>query len=270
VLAQGGADAKILAGGQSLMPMMNFRLVNPAILLDINRIAGLDRIAANADGLTFGPLVRHRMTATDPLVAGEFPILAQAMTHVAHHTIRNRGTFVGSLCHADPAAEMPMIALLLNAQIAIASVRGTRRLSAATFFLGPLFTALEPDEMVTAVHLPALAPGTGWGFEEFARRQGDFALAAAAVTMSRQANRARDVRIAMMGVSDTPIRVPQAEALLEGRDIARLDDCIDALRGVLEPNSDLHASRDYRLHLAGVLAGKAISAAWHRAGEFRP
>jgi CO/xanthine dehydrogenase FAD-binding subunit len=266
VLAQGGADAKILAGGQSLMPMMNFRLVNPAVLLDINRIAGLDRISADADGLTFGPLVRHRMTATDRLVAAEFPVLAQAMTHVAHHTIRNRGTFVGSLCHADPAAEMPMLALLLDAEIAIASVRGTRHVAARDFFVGPLFTALEQDEMVTGVRLPRLAPGTGWGFEEFARRPGDFALAAVAVTMSRQGDRAKDVRIAMMGVADTPVRLPAAESVLASDGFAHLDACIDAVRGALEPNTDLHASRDYRRHLAGVLAGRAVAAAWHRAG----
>jgi CO/xanthine dehydrogenase FAD-binding subunit len=269
VLAQAGADAKILAGGQSLMPMMNFRLVNPAIVLDINRIAGLDRISADADGLTFGALVRHRMTATDPLVAAEFPVLAQAMTHVAHHTIRNRGTFVGSLCHADPAAEMPMLALLLDAGIAIASVRGTRHVAARDFFVGPLFTALEPDEIVTGVTLPRLAPGTGWGFEEFARRPGDFALAAVAVTMSREGERATDVRIAMMGVADTPVRLPAAESVLESDGFARLYACIDAVCGALEPNTDLHASRDYRLHLAGVLAGRAITAAWRRAGESR-
>jgi CO/xanthine dehydrogenase FAD-binding subunit len=249
------------------MPMMNFRLVNPAIVLDINRIAGLDRISADADGLTFGALVRHRMTATDKSVAAEFPVLAQAMTHVAHHTIRNRGTFVGSLCHADPAAEMPMLALLLDAGIAIASVRGMRHVAARDFFVGPLFTALEPDEMVTGVTLPRLAPGTLWGFEEFARRPGDFALAAVAVTMSREGERAKDVRITMMGVADTPVRLPAAESVLESDGFARLDTCIDAVRDALEPNTDLHASRDYRLHLAGVLAGRAIAAAWHRGGN---
>jgi CO/xanthine dehydrogenase FAD-binding subunit len=247
---------------------MNFRLVNPATLLDINRIAGMDQIVVLPDRLTFGALVRHRATATDPSVMTRFPILTSAMTHVAHHTIRNRGTFVGSLCHADPAAEMPMMALLLDAEIEIASMRGTRRLNARDFFLGPLSSALETDEMVTSVDLLNLAPGTGWGFEEFARRHGDYALAAVAVTMSRQGGRARDVRIALMGIGDTPVRMPQAEAVLEDNDLGGLGAAIDTICGAIEPNTDLHASSDYRRHLAGVLAGRAIAAAWNRSGDF--
>ena len=267
VLARAGGDAKILAGGQSLMPMMNFRLVNPAILLDINRIAGIDRIVQRPDRLTLGALVRHRMTATDPAVMARFPMVSYAMTHVAHHTVRNRGTFVGSLCHADPAAEMPMMALLLDAEIEIASVRGVRRLNARDFFIGPLTTALEPDEMVTAVDLPYLAEGTGWGFEEFARRHGDYALAAVAVTMGRRGDRAHNVRIAVMGVGDTPVRMPAAEAVLEGNDLVRLAASVEAVRDSVDPNTDLHASADYRRHLVGVLAGRALAAAWARAGE---
>jgi CO/xanthine dehydrogenase FAD-binding subunit len=267
VLAQAGGGAKILAGGQSLMPMMNFRLVNPAIVLDINRITGLDQITAYPGRLRIGALVRHWVTATDASVTARFPVLTHAMTHVAHHTIRNRGTFVGSLCHADPAAEMPMIALLLNAEIEIASVRGKRRLDARDFFLGPLSTALEFDEMVTFVDLPDLPADTGWGFEEFARRHGDYALAAVAVTMSRRADRMRDVRIAVMGVGDTPARIPQAESILEENDIGAMGMAIGAICHHIEPNSDLHASSDYRRHLVGVLAARAISAAWDRAGR---
>lgn len=260
-----GGTAKVLSGGQSLMPMMNFRLVTPEILLDINRIAGLDRIAEHADRLTLGALVRHRQTATDPLIAARFPMIARAMNHVAHHAIRNRGTFAGSLCHADPAAEMPMMAVLLDAGITVASVRGTRRIDAAEFFLGPLFTALESDELVTAVDLPFLPPGTGWGFEEFSRRHGDFALAAAAVTLRVDAGRARDVRIAAMGVGDTPLRLPAAEAALEGGNLSRLDTAIEAIRSAVEPNTDQHASSDYRRHLIGVLSRRAVLAAWERA-----
>lgn len=266
VLGSAGGDAKILAGGQSLLPMMNFRLLAPAILVDINRIAGLDRITEGPDRLTFGPLVRHRMTATDPSVASRLPIVAHAMRHVAHHTIRNRGTFVGSLCHADPAAEMPMIALLLNAEIDIAAVGTRRRVQAHDFFIGPLATALQPDEMVTGVALPDLPADAGWGFEEFARRRGDFALAAAGVTLCRDGGIARDVRIAVTGVGDTPLRMTEAERALEGQDIARLAQAVDAIRSTVQPNTDLHASADYRRHLVGVLASRAISAAWQRAG----
>jgi CO/xanthine dehydrogenase FAD-binding subunit len=265
VLAQASGEAKILAGGQSLIPMMNFRLVTPRTLVDINRIPGIDQITPHPDRLTFGALVRHRTTATDASVTARFPVLEHAMIHVAHHTIRNRGTFVGSLCHADPAAEMPMIALLLNAHIQAASVRGKRWLRASEFFLGPLVTALEPDEMVTAVDVPNLPPDTGWGFEEFGRRRGDYALAAAGVTMARQAGCARDVRIALMGIGGKPTRIPEAESVLNGNDIGRLAATVDAVRGAIEPNSDLHASSDYRRHLAGVLVGRAVAAAWRRA-----
>jgi CO/xanthine dehydrogenase FAD-binding subunit len=264
VLAQGGSNAKILAGGQSLMPMMNFRLVNPAILLDINRIAGMDGISERTDRLTLGALVRHRMTATDPVMMTRFPVVTHAMTHVAHHTVRNRGTFVGSLCHADPAAEMPMMALLLDAEIEVSCVRGVRRLGARDFFVGPLTTALEPDEMVTGVDLPFLPPDTGWGFAEFALRPGDYALAAAAVTLCSRDGHAWNVRIAVMGVGDTPARMPEAEAILEGNSPDVLPAVIDAVRGAVDPNTDLHASADYRRHLVGVLAGRAITAAWRR------
>jgi CO/xanthine dehydrogenase FAD-binding subunit len=267
VLAAAGGDAKILAGGQSLLPMMNFRLVTPTVLLDINRIAGLEAMTAHADRLTLGALVRHRVTATDPAVAARFPVLAHAMTHVAHHTIRNRGTFVGSLCHADPAAEIPMLAVLLNAGIDIASARGRRRLEARDFFLGPLSTSLEADEMVIGVDLPNLPPGTGWGFAEFARRRGDFALAAACACLRRQDGRARDVRIAVTGVGGTPLRMTDAERVLEETGMAALPDAIAVIRGAVEPNTDPHASADYRRHLVGVLAARALTAAWNRAAE---
>lgn len=267
ILGTAGGDAKILAGGQSLLPMMNFRLLTPAVLIDINRIAGLDRIAERSDRLTIGPLVRHRTMATDACVAARFPIVAHAMSHVAHHTVRNRGTFVGSLCHADPAAEMPMAALLLDAEIEIASSHGQRRVHARDFFIGPLTTVLEPDEMVIGVDLPNLAQGTGWGFEEFARRRGDYALAAAGVTMRRHDGVACDVRIAVMGVGDTPLRLTAAERILEGQNIGQLPQAVDAIRDSVEPNSDLHASSAYRRHLVGVLASRAISAAWDRAED---
>lgn len=267
VLGAAGGEAKILAGGQSLLPMMNFRLLTPAILIDINRIAGLDRITERSDRLTIGPLVRHRTMATDACVAARFPIVAHAMSHVAHHTVRNRGTFVGSLCHADPAAEMPMAALLLDAEIEIASSHGRRRVHVRDFFIGPLTTVLEPDEMVIGIELPNLPQGTGWGFEEFARRRGDYALAAAGVTMRRHDGVARDVRIAVMGVGDTPLRLTAAERILEGQNIDQLPQAVDAIRDSVEPNSDLHASSAYRRHLVGVLASRAISAAWGRAED---
>lgn len=268
-LAAAGGDGKVIAGGQSLMPMMNFRLVKPSVLVDINRISGFDLVHLREDKLVLGALVRHRTTATDGLITKHVPVLHHAMKHVAHLTVRNRGTFCGSVCHADPAAEMPMISLLLNAKMHILSPRGERVLAAEKFFVGSLVTALEPDELVTEIEIDILPAYTGWGFEEFARRHGDYALAAAAVTMQRQDGVASNVRIGMMGVGEMPMRASRVEAMLEGREIdpGLIGEAVEALRADLEPNSDLNASADYRRHLAGVLARRAISDAWTRAGK---
>lgn len=271
-LANAGGDAKVLAGGQSLMPMMNFRLVKPAVVVDINRLPGLDRIEGDGARLTLGALVRHRTTASDPAIRRHLPVVTEAMTHVAHFTVRNRGTFVGSLCHADPAGEMPMVALMLDAELRAVSVRGERRIGARDFFQGALSTALEPDELVTAVDLPMPPSGTGWGFAEFARRHGDYALAAVSVLLERRDGRARNVRIAVMGVGDGAHRVPAAEAALEGTslDAGALGAAVEALRAGITPNTDLNASADYRRHLAGVLATRALTDGWNRAQEALP
>jgi len=269
LLADAGGDAKLIAGGQSLMPMLNFRLVKPTVLIDINRIPGLDRIEERDDRLIIGALVRHRTTATDPLVAARFPVIHQAMQHVAHYTIRNRGTFVGSVCHADPAAEMPMMALLFDAVIRAVSHRGERRIAALDFFVAPLATALEGDEFVTAIELPCIAPDAGWGFAEFARRDGDFALASVAATVEVTNGVASAVRIGLMGVGDTPLRAHAAEEMLLGTTFADDDmaAAVEAIRTSISPNSDLHASSDYRRHLAGVLAARVLRDAWARAGR---
>lgn len=260
-------EVKILAGGQSLLPMMNFRLVRPSIVLDINRITSLGGVDATAEGLRIGALARHREIETSPLVAAHFPVLQAAMPYVAHPAIRNRGTFGGSLCHADPAAELPMLALLLNARILVASVAGTRGLAAEAFFLSALTTALRSDELLTGIELPFLPPGTGWGFAEVARRHGDYALAAVAVTMRVEDARARGVRIAMMGIADRPLCANTAAAELEATDCGpqALHRAADAVRAAVAPTTDLHASADYRKHLAGVLTERAAAAAWQRA-----
>ena len=268
-LAAAGDEAKIIAGGQSLLPMMNFRLVKPSVLVDINHIAGLAEVRERGGRLVLGALVRHRVTASDPLIRRHIPVLSAAMKHVAHLTVRNRGTFCGSICHADPAAEMPMLALLLNAEIHIASPRGERGVPAADFFVGSLATALVHDELVTEIEIDTLPAGTGWGFEEFARRHGDYALAAVAVTLQRRNGVAVDVRIAVMGVGEMAIRLHAVERVLEGSDLgdARLDQVVALLRSEIEPNSDLNASADFRRHLAGGLARRALSDAWGRAKE---
>ena len=266
-LAAAGDDAKILAGGQSLVPMLNFRLLKPSVLVDINRIPGLAFIEDAGGAIRVGALTRHHKLETSPLIAQHFPVLACAMTHVAHLAIRNRGSIGGSLSHADPAAELPMLALLLDATLTIALPHGRRTVAAREFFVDALTVDLAPEEIVTDIVFPKLPPGTGWGFEEVARRSGDFALAAVAVTLTLSDGAVAQARIAMTGVGATPRRASDAEAMLIG---ARLDqgvgdDLIEAVRAVAEPETDLHASADYRRHLVGVLARRALLAAWRRA-----
>ena len=183
-LASAGDDAKIIAGGQSLVPMLNFRLLRPSLLVDINRIPGLAFIEETEKELRVGPLTRHRQLETSPLIDKHLPVLSCAMTHVAHLAIRNRGTIGGSLSHADPAAELPMMALLLDAKLQIASTAGQRTVAARDFLLDALTVDLASGEIVTEIKLAKLPPRTGWGFEEVSRRHGDFALAAVAVTLT--------------------------------------------------------------------------------------
>jgi CO/xanthine dehydrogenase FAD-binding subunit len=268
-LADGGGDAKIIAGGQSLVPMLNFRLIRPSVLIDINRIGDLAFIEEAGNKIRVGALTRHYQLETSPVIARHLPVLASAMTHVAHLAIRNRGTIGGSLSHADPAAELPMMALLLDAELHIASASGKRTIAARDFFVGALTVDLARDDIVTEIVLPKLPPKTGWGFEEVARRSGDFALAAAAATLTLSAGLISQARIALTGVGATPVRAGQAEALLVGQALepGLIDRIIDAVRAAIEPDTDLHASSDYRRHLAGVLAGRAVSAAWRRANE---
>jgi carbon-monoxide dehydrogenase medium subunit len=268
-LAQAGDDGKIIAGGQSLVPMLNFRMLRPSILVDINRIAGLDVIAETSEAIHVGALTRHYQLETSPLIARHLPVLSCAMTHVAHLAIRNRGTIGGSLAHADPAAELPMMALLLDAELRIASVAGERTIAARDFFLGALTVDLAAGEIVTDVVLPKLPARTGWGFEEVARRHGDFALAAVAATLTVSDGAIEQARIALTGIGPTALRATAAEGLLIGQalepDLSQR--AIDAVRAKIEPETDLHASSDYRRHLAGVLTGRALAAAWRRAHE---
>ena len=267
VAALSGGEAKLIAGGQSLVPMLNFRLLRPAILVDINRVAELAFIEDGENAIRVGALTRHHRLETSPIIAKSLPMLSAAMTHVAHLAIRNRGTIGGSLSHADPAAELPMLALLLDATLTIASPAGRRTVAARDFFLGALSVDLGSQDIVTEIAFPKLPVNTGWGFEEVARRHGDFALAAVAATVTVSGGKITDARIAMTGVDETPKRAGDAEALLVGQALepALRDAAIEAVRGCVTPNTDLHASADYRRHLVGVLAGRAVSAAWQRA-----
>jgi carbon-monoxide dehydrogenase medium subunit len=190
------------------------------------------------------------------------------MRHVAHLAIRNRGTIGGSLSHADPAAELPMLAVLLDATLHVAAPAGSRAVPARDFFLGPLTVDLAADEMVTRITLPKLPPATGWGFTEVSRRSGDFALAAAAATVTLRDGTVTEARLAVTGVDETAKRASEAEALLAGRKLTQgmIDAAIASARAAVNPPTDLHASSDYRRHLVGVLVGRALADAWRRAG----
>jgi CO/xanthine dehydrogenase FAD-binding subunit len=261
VAALADGEAKVIAGGQSLVPMLNFRLLAPSVLVDITRIPDLDFVVEDGGGgLRIGALTRHHTLETSDLVRERFPVLHAAMAHVAHLAIRNRGTIGGSLCHGDPAAELPGLALLLNAQL-----KTTQRIiPAVEFFESALSTVLADDEILTEIHLPALPPRTGWGFEEFARRSGDFALTAVGATVSLSDGQVAEARIVVIGAHDTPLRLSAAEALLT--DYSSIAAAAAAQEQV-SPNDDLHGSADYRRHLVGVLTRRALTAAWRRAGE---
>ncbi len=262
-------DARIIAGGQSLLPMMNFRLVQPERLVDINRIADLERIERTETGLRIGALTRHANAARDPLLAEHFPIVAEAMGHVAHVAIRNRGTVAGSLCHADPSAEWPLLVTLLDGEIEILGSDGHRSAEPSEFFLAPLVTDIEEQELVTGVHLPLPAGPSGMAFEEVAQRAGDFAVVAAGAMVRMENDTFAEVRLGLGGVFDTSVRARALEGALTGQR-ARAEELEAALPLAiedLEPNDDLHASADYRLSLVPVLARRALIRALHRATQ---
>ena len=270
-LARADGDGKVLAGGQSLVPMLNFRLLEPAWLVDINRIPGLDGIRDDGDALHIGALTRHKTTESAPLLITHLPVVTAAMSHVAHFGVRNRGTIGGSLAHADPAAELPMLALLLDATMTTRSTRGTRTIAATDFFVGTLATALAFTEIVTEIALPKLPAGTGWSFEEVSRRPGDFAVAAVAITMTQQRGRCTQARIALAGVGATPMRFREAERLLVGQaiDPQVAQAAAKVVRDTCEPQSDLHGSADYRRHLVGHHTARGIEVAVKRSVGMR-
>jgi carbon-monoxide dehydrogenase medium subunit len=264
-------DAKVLAGGQSLVPMMNMRLARPSTLIDINPVTGLAGIAPGADGgLVIGAMTRHTDLVVSALVAERAPLLATAARHVGHRAIRNRGTLGGSLAHADPAAELPAAVVALDATLVVAGPRGRRRVAADDFFLGLFATALAADELLVAVELPP-GHGAGWGFAEMARRAGDFAIAGAIAVVAGEGGRAASARLIAFGAADRPVRLVAAERRLAGAVLAP-DVVADAGRdaaGDCDPAGDVHASADYRRHLVGVLTARVVTEAAGRLASLR-
>jgi carbon-monoxide dehydrogenase medium subunit len=255
-------DARVLAGGQSLVPALNMRLATPAALVDINRLPGLDAIRVGPAGLAIGALCRQETARGSPLVAREAPLLAQALPHVGHLAIRTRGTVGGSVALADPAAELPACLVALDAVVRVASRRGTREVAAGDFFRGVYTTALEPGELVVEVVIPPRRPGARDAFLELSRRHGDYALVGLAVHADLTAGAVDDLRIVCCGVGSTPVRARGAEAALRGRrpDAAAVQAAQEALGGELDPPADVHASAALRRHLARVLLARALAA----------
>jgi carbon-monoxide dehydrogenase medium subunit len=264
LLAARDGDAKALAGGQSLLPMLAFRLAQPALLVDLRKLAALRQIKISADGVKLGAMVRWRDILDDPRLAAAHPLLKAAVAQVAHYQIRNRGTVGGSLAHADPAAEMPGIAVTCEAEISVIGKSGARVIKATDFFHGPLMTALASDEIIVEARLPAWPARRRWGFLEFARRRGDFALAGAAVFYDEDENgKARNAHVGAFGVADKPLRLHAVEAVLNGRSmdeetIAQAD---AAAAAAVDPQDDIHASAAYRRALIGTMVERALRAA---------
>jgi aerobic carbon-monoxide dehydrogenase medium subunit len=269
MLAEHGDRAKVLAGGQSLIPLLNFRLAQPELVVDINRLSELDYVRDWDGGLAVGALTRQHVIESLPVVRQRCPVLAEACHLIGHLPIRHRGTVGGNLAHADPASELPALMLALDAELSLAGQSGRRTLGAEQFFTGALQTALQPGELLTEVRIPGLPPRTGGAFVEIARRSGDYALVGvAAIVTLNQVGRCQRARVALCGVGPTPMRVQAAEQVLLG-EVASGEVLAEAARraaDATDPPTDIHASAAFRRKLAQYTARQAIELAAQRAG----
>ncbi len=269
VLAEKGGEAKLLAGGQSLVPVLNFRLAQPALLVDLNRIAELDYIDVDEAGaVRIGAMTRQRALERDPRIAASAPLLAETMPLIAHPQIRNRGTIGGSLAHADPAGELPVAAVALDGEIVLRGRRGERTVAAADFFVGLMTTAMTEDEMLCELRLPATPKRTGWSFREIARRHGDYAHAgvAARMTLADDGTIAR-ARLVYLSAGEVPLSATAATGVLDGGAPCEelFAEAASTARGEVDPSDDIHATAEFKKHLAEVLTRRALAAAWERA-----
>jgi aerobic carbon-monoxide dehydrogenase medium subunit len=268
LLASHDGEAKPLAGGQSLVPMLAFRVASPSLLVDLRKLAELRQIKIAGDGVTLGAMVRWRDILDDARLRQAHPLLVAAVEHVAHYQIRNRGTVGGSIAHADPAAEMPGIVVTCEAKIAVVGKTGARVIDAANFFQGPLMTALKPDEIITEIRLPAWPAKRRFGFQEFARRRGDFALAAAMLFYDEDGGKAGNAQafnahVGAIGVADRPLRLTAVEQVLNGNKIdeAVIAKAEAAASASVDPHDDIHAGGAYRKALIGVMVERALKSA---------
>jgi aerobic carbon-monoxide dehydrogenase medium subunit len=261
LLAAHGGEAKPLAGGQSLVPMLAFRIAAPALVVDLRKLKELRQIGISNQGVTLGAMVRWRDILDDARLRTAHPLLVTAVEHVAHYQIRNRGTVGGSIAHADPAAEMPGIAVTCEAEIVAAGKAGARTIAAADFFRGPLTTALRPDEIVTEIRMPPWPGHRRFGFAEFARRRGDFALAGAALFYDRDSGgKAHNAHVGVIGVADRPLRLTAVENILNGSAIEAKTIAAAAAAGsaAVDPPDDIHAGGAYRRALVGAMVERAL------------
>jgi len=264
LLAAHDGEAKLLAGGQSLVPMLAFRVAAPALLVDLRRLSELRQIKVREKGVTLGAMARWSDILKDTRLHEAHPLLVAAIEHVAHYQIRNRGTAGGSLAHADPAAEMSGIAVTCDAKIAVIGKAGERVIAAKDFFQGPLMTALKADEIITEIRFPAWPKGRRFGFSEFVRRRGDFALAAAALFYDEDGEgKARNAHVGVIGVADAPLRLTAVENVLNGHKIddAAIAKAEAAASAAVEPSDDIHATGAYRKTLIGVMVERALHSA---------
>jgi carbon-monoxide dehydrogenase medium subunit/6-hydroxypseudooxynicotine dehydrogenase subunit alpha len=261
LLAEHGEDGKILAGGQSLVPLLNFRLASPSVIVDVNRVGELSYLRRRDGVLHIGALCRQTRLEQSPVAQEGWGLLGDALAFVAHPQIRNRGTIGGSAAHADPAAELPVALCALDATFVARSSRGERRLPADEFFVTHLTTTLEPDELLVEVEVPTLPEGTGHAFEEYSRRHGDFALGGAAVLVMGNGDGAvKEARISMLGAADTPLRAREAEQALQGRTLDE-DSAAEAAQLAtrdIEPTGDIHGSSSYRKRLIEAMVRRAL------------
>ena len=271
--AEYGDEARFLAGGQSLVPTMNFRLTQPEILIDINPLAELAGIRKGAaDRLRVGALTRYRSLERDPATERTLPLIHQALPHIAHPQIRNRGTIGGNLAHADPASEMPAIVLTMAGRLHAQSVEGERWIDASDFFVGALTTALEPDEMLTEIELPVASSRSGACFLELSRRRGDFAIIGVACTVELDEDgRCTQARIGLCNAGDRPIFATDACDLLAGRQIgaSEIDEAAALVQPAIDPGGNIHATKEFQRHIAGVLTVRALTVANERARRGR-
>ena len=264
-------EARILAGGQSLIPLMNLRVVKPGCLIDINRIPDLDHIEEDGGAIVVGALARHNDVKDSPLVRAHCPLLAEAYESIAHYTVRNRGTLGGNLCHADPSSEAPAVMVAIGATLVLRSAAGGRReVPAEGFFKGVYETAVRQDEMLTEIRLPKRG-AEGWAFAEVSNRHGDFAMAAVAATVRLEGGTCAAARVVASAVGARPSRLEAAEAALVGRPIcaSRLDAAAEAARGAVDPPSDSHADAAYRRDVIGTLTRRTVGRAASRCGAPR-